>query len=361
MHLEFISIDLLSLVFQVAAAILAIRLIRVTGSNKAWIVIAVAMMAMAVRRFAVLVGAVLDPDSLDLTDVWSDGIGLINAILMLIGIAAIAPLFRTIQEAKETTQRAHEQLDKEFQVRTADLLKAHKDLQVENTQRAKAEAALREEHVHLCKVLEINECDQRLLAYEIHDGFVQTATAALMNLQAGMATCTSDSEKSWESIAHGIQLLQESISQVRWLISGLRPAILEDEGLVAAVDTLVCDTENRTEIPIGWTHQVQFNRLARSLEMSLYRIIQEALRNALRHSRTNRIEISLTQKDRTVYARVQDWGCGFDPSIHKPDHFGVEGMQERARLFGGVVRINSAPGKGTCVTAEFPLIEMGTA
>ena len=91
--------------------------------------------------------------------------------------------------------------------------------------------------------------------------------------------------------------------------------------------------------------------------MSLFRIIQEALRNALRHSHTDRVEIALTQTGRTLCARIQDWGCGFDTSVHKPDHFGLEGMQERARLFGGTAQIQSALGKGTCVTAEFLIVE----
>ena len=193
----------------------------------------------------------------------------------------------------------------------------------------------------------MNECDQRLLAYEIHDGFVQPATAALMNLQASLSTYKSDPEKALENVVRGLQLLQESIAQVRWLISGLRPVVLEDQGLVAAVDKLVHDTENRTEIPIAWSHQVQFNRLLPALEMSLFRIVQEALRNAVRHSRTDRVEVALTQAGGTIVARVQDWGCGFDASLRKPDHFGLEGMHERARLFGGAIRIQSAPGEGT--------------
>jgi signal transduction histidine kinase len=65
----------------------------------------------------------------------------------------------------------------------------------------------------------------------------------------------------------------------------------------------------------------------------------------------------LTQAGSTIVARVQDWGCGFDASLRKPDHFGLEGMYERARLFGGAIRIRSAPGEGTSVTAEFPLVE----
>ncbi len=357
MYFEFITIDSVSLVAQVAAAVLAVRLIRITGANRAWIVIAVAMLAMAIRRVGILIGLLEYPSTLDLREFWSDMVGLFDSVLMLVGIAAIGPLFQTIREAKETTQRAHDQLEKEFQQRTEDLVTAHEKLQVEFAQRANVEAALRDEQLHLRKLLEMNEFDQRLVAYEIHDGFVQPATAALMNLQAGLSTYKNDPDKALENVVRGLQLLQESISQVRSLISGLRPIVLEDQGLVAAVEYLIHDAESRTEIPIIWSHQVQFVRLAPALELSLFRIIQEALRNALRHSHADRVDVALTDSGSRIYARIQDWGGGFDTSVQKADHFGLEGMQERARLFGGVIRIQSTPGQGTSVTAEFPLIE----
>ena len=115
---------------------------------------------------------------------------------------------------------------------------------------------------------------------------------------------------------------------------------------MAAVDNLVSNTRLRTEIEIQWSQQAQFERLAPPLEMAFYRIIQEALRNAVRHSRAERIEISLTQTSETVSARVQDWGCGFDTSVRKPDHFGLEAIRERARLFGGEARIQARREKG---------------
>ncbi len=357
MYSGFILLDSLSLLFQVASACLAIRLIRITGMNRAWIVIAVALSVMAIRRLAVLVGVLInpvDPNILNPVEFWSDAIGLLNAILILVGIAAIGPLFRTIQEAKETTQRAHDCLESEVRQRTADLVAANEKLQAEFAQRAKAKEDLREEHRRLRQVLEMFERDQRILAYEIHDGFVQPATAALMNLQASLSAYATNPDKALENVVRGLQLLQESISQVRWLISGLRSVVLEDEGLAAAVDNLVRNTKLRTEIEIQWSHQVQFDRLAPPLEMSLFRIIQEALRNAVRHSRSDRIEIALTQAGGKISATIQDWGCGFDASVRKPDHFGLEAMQERARLFGGTVRIQSAAGEGTCVTVEFP-------
>ena len=344
-----------SLAVQVAVAFLAVRLIRITNSSRAWIVIAVATLAMAVRRFVVLLGLLANPGTLDFIDPWSEAIGLVSAILMLLGIAAIAPLFRAVKQARETTQQAHDQLEMEVRRQTADLVRAHEELQTEFAQRAKAEESLRQQQRHLRQLLEMSERDQRLVAYEIHDGFIQPATAALMNLQAGIAALESDPQRAMENVACGQQLLRESISQVRWLISGLRPVVLEELGLVAAVDKLVHDTEERTGILIQWSSPDRFDRLSAPLETSLFRIVQEALRNAVRHSRGNRIEIALRQTGETVEARIQDWGCGFDASVQKPGHFGLEGMQERARLLGGAAGIQSRPGEGTCVTVLVPL------
>ena len=156
MHFAFIVIVALSLVVQVATALLAMRLIRITGTSRAWMVIAAAMLAMAIRRLIVLIGVIPDFSDLARTEFWSEAVGLFNAVLLLAGIAAIAPLFRTIQRAKETTEQARDQLEHEVRQRTADLAGAHEKLQAEFAQRAKAEAALRDEHRRLQQVLEIS-------------------------------------------------------------------------------------------------------------------------------------------------------------------------------------------------------------
>jgi signal transduction histidine kinase len=351
----FLSIVALSLAFQVAAAILAIRLIRIIGLNWAWIMIATAILAMAIRPLAVFLSAWIDPNFVDPGEYWSETIGLLAALAMLAGIAAIAPLFRTIQRAKETTQRDRDELDKEVRQRTVELVRANEMLKKEFDERARVEEALREEHLHQRQLLELSEREQRLLAYEIHDGFVQPATAALMHLQASLSSYKDNPEGALGNVVRGLQLLQESITQVRWLIRGLRPVVLEDLGLVAAVENLVADTKNRTEVEIGWSHQVAFSRLPQPLEMAIFRIIQEALRNALRHSGTERVEIALNQVEGTVAAKIQDWGCGFDSAQSAPNHFGLEGMRERARMMGGTISVQSATGKGTLVTAEFKI------
>jgi signal transduction histidine kinase len=357
MYSAFVSIVAASVLLQVVAIVWAVRLIRITKTSKAWLVIALAMLAMAIRRITVLVSVMMRPNTLDVTDVFSEAIGLVIAILLLVGVAAIGHMFGTLQRSSETTQRTRELLETQVQQRTADLLKAHEKLQVEFAQRARVEEALRDEHLHLRHVLEICESDQRLLAYEIHDGFVQPATAALMNLQASLSVFLTDPDKALENVVRGLQTLQESLSQVRWLISGLRPVVLEELGLVAAVDKLVSDSEKRTEVQIIWTHETHFDRLAPTLELSLFRIIQEGLRNSVRYSESDRVEVALTQTDRTICLRIQDWGCGFDAAAPRFNHFGLESIQERARLFAGTARIQSAPGKGTCITVEVPLVE----
>ncbi len=124
MYLGFILIVALSLLTQVAAAVWALRLMGITRSNKAWMLVAAAMLAMAIRRAAVLAGVLAYPALLDSMDYWSEAIGLLSAVVLLVGFAAIGPLFRTIQRAKEDLQRVRDQLEREVREQTADLRRA---------------------------------------------------------------------------------------------------------------------------------------------------------------------------------------------------------------------------------------------
>ena len=260
------------------------------------------------------------------------------------GLASIGPLFRTIQQAKQTIEQARNRLEQEVRQRTAELVRADEELQAEFAQRAKAEEALRDEHRKFRHIVRLNERDQQLLAYDIHDGFVQPATAALMTLQAGLAAYKTEPDKTLEHVVLALQLLQESMSQVRWLISGLRPVILKEQGLVAAIDKLVDDTAGCTEIRIEWLHRVEFDRLAPTLEMSLFRIIQEALRNAVRHSGTNRIEIALIQSGGSVKATIRDWGGRLRPQRAEGGPLRIEGHERAGTTFGGTAQIGKLAG-----------------
>jgi signal transduction histidine kinase len=354
MNAVFVVIVAISLALQVVAACLAVRLIRVTGTSMAWLAIAGSVAAMAIRRTILLC---YTPETITSGEIWSEIVGLLVAVLILTGIATIGPIFRTVQKAREAIEQSHDKLEKEVARQTSELVAANEQLRQEITRRAEVEAALHEEHRHLSSVLSIYEADRQLIAYDMHDGFVQTATAAQMGLQSALAAYARDPDRALEHVVGALQNLQQSLSQVRRLIRGLRPVVLEESGLIAAIEQLVHDTETNSDVHIDWSSQVAFDRLSPALETSIFRIIQEALTNAIRHGKSERVAIEMTQTERTIHLRIEDWGSGFDLAAPQTGHYGLEGIRERARLFDGTARIESAPGKGARIEVELPLIE----
>ena len=101
---------------------------------------------------------------------------------------------------------------------------------------------------------------------------------------------------------------------------------------------------------------MEFDRLAPSLEIAAFRIVQECLTNACRYSKSRKVRIELRQIDGRMRIDVQDWGIGFDPERVQSGHFGLEGIRERARLLDGVAIIRAAPQQGTHITVELPLL-----
>ena len=111
------------------------------------------------------------------------------------------------------------------------------------------------------------------------------------------------------------------------------------------------------DIDIRFTHDVKFDRLAPPLETAVFRIVQECLTNARRHSQSDKVHVELAQTNGQIKLRVEDWGTGFLPDSVAQNCFGLEGVQERTRLFGGKINIDSAPGKGTRISVELPVVE----
>ncbi len=102
--------------------------------------------------------------------------------------------------------------------------------------------------------------------------------------------------------------------------------------------------------------RVDFDRLDPTLENAIYRIAQEALTNACKHSKSEKIRVSLVQRGDRLRIEIRDWGVGFDPKAIPKSHFGLEGIRQRARLLGGKCSIRSTEGKGTRVTVELPAV-----
>jgi PAS domain S-box-containing protein len=224
------------------------------------------------------------------------------------------------------------------------------------TDRKAAEQQAQQEQELLRQLLDLHERERKLIAYEIHDGLAQQLTGALFSFQALEQMRDKTSPEAQSLFASGLQLLTDGIAEARRLISGLRPPILDQSGVVVAIEFLVADFEKRSGIAIDFSCDVHFQRLASPLENALFRVVQETLTNATRYSRSPKIEVRLEQIDRRIVLEVQDWGVGFNPDDVGEDHFGLRGIRERVRLMGGTAEFRSAPGKGTLVRVELPLI-----
>ncbi len=224
------------------------------------------------------------------------------------------------------------------------------------TQRKKAEEAILNEQRLLRQLLELHERDRQLIAYEIHDGFAQQLTGALLKLQAYEEVHARHAAEAGKIFADALQLLRDAMAETRRLISGLRPPVLDESGIVMGLDYLVSQVQGHCPAKIEYTHHVQFDRLAPPLESAIYRIVQESLSNACRYSQAHKMCVHLWQKDRHVRVRIRDWGVGFDPRKIADNHFGVRGIRERARLLGGRAIIRSVPGHGTNITVELPIV-----
>ena len=216
---------------------------------------------------------------------------------------------------------------------------------------------LRREEQLLRQMLDLHERDRKLIAYEIHDGLAQELTGALFNFQAASQMHDKDANKAQGMLQTGLRLLSSGIAEARRLISGLRPPILDESGVTVAIEYLVADSRLTCGREIEFVNQTHFGRLASPLENAIFRIVQEGLNNACRHSNSPRMRVILSQQDDRVQIEIRDWGIGFDPQKVEETRFGLKGIRERTRLLGGQATIESQPNHGTRILVELPLVE----
>lgn len=226
---------------------------------------------------------------------------------------------------------------------------------IENiTQRRQMELAQQHDREFLRSLLDLHERERRVTAHEIHDGFVQQTVAAKMHLEAfSDRTPRLPGEQRMLDLA--VDSLENAINEGRRMIGELRPLIIDEGGIVAAIEYLVSESIAKRDMQIEFVHDVRFGRLDSLLEGTIFRITQEALTNVWRHSQSDCARIELAHNDEQIQLEIRDDGIGFNPTQLDASRFGVRGMQERARLFGGHSTIESAPGDGTRVSVELPI------
>lgn len=266
-------------------------------------------------------------------------------------IAAIMVATEITREKRieELLRRTHRELEVRVRERTASLQAVNERLQEEVQHRQQVEEALRAKQRLLNHLLEASESERRLAAYEVHDGVVQYVTASLMHLEAfagqhPQSTLAANFERA-------MQLLRTTLEESRRLISGLRPMILDEAGIVAAIEYLAAEAPTP---PVRFQYCLTSARFASLVEGALFRICQEALTNARRHSGASEIRVTLVEHDGLIHLSIEDDGCGFDPAAVRQRTFGLEGVVQRARLLGGQATIDSAPGRGTRIAVQLP-------
>lgn len=223
------------------------------------------------------------------------------------------------------------------------------------TDRKEAEQAL----VALSRrLLEVQEAERRHIAHELHDEVGQTLTALKITLHA--AQQQPPDAPAAPLLQDAVKEVHRIMEQIRTLSLSLRPPMLDDLGLVAALRWHVNGVTTRTGLAVGLDVEGITERLPAKLEMACFRIVQEALNNVSKHARAAHATVTLRQEAGDLHLMICDDGVGFDVTAARKGasrgaSLGLLGMEERARLLGGRFDIHSACGAGTYVQAYFPL------
>jgi signal transduction histidine kinase len=203
------------------------------------------------------------------------------------------------------------------------------------------------------RVIEGQELERRRLARELHDETGQALTSILLGLKSIRSANGPQAAVQAEEEVRG--LVVQALQEVRRLAVELRPKALDDFGLLPALERLAETSGERAGLEIHVQANLPAVRLPGELETVLYRLVQEALTNVLKHAEAQTVSILLTLQDGSVSAMIEDDGRGFTVGETREDALGLLGMQERLSFLGGELTIESAPGAGTTVRALLPL------
>src|SRR6266511_681077 len=238
----------------------------------------------------------------------------------------------------------------------------HFGIQRDVTDRKRAAEELEQSRAELralaARLQAIREEERTRIAREIHDELGQALTALKLDV-AWLETRRSRSNSGAFRLGD-VSLadrVDETMQIVRRIASELRPSVLDQLGLEAAIESLVRETTQRTGIAVIF-HADDFPRLPDEVASHAFRIIQEALTNVTRHSKATRVDVAVRRLEKTIILAVEDNGVGFVPqSLSGLRSLGLVGMRERALACGGTLLIQGKPGEGTSIVVTIPLGE----
>ena len=211
------------------------------------------------------------------------------------------------------------------------------------------------------RLIHVQEEERRMIAYDLHDGLIQRLVGARMQLsnfnRQREEGNEDDCDKAKKSFQRATQHLSDAIVEGRHIIEGLRPALLDDLGLIPALQELADKVAEEMRCALTFNANLDDERLPAAVEITAFRITQEALNNSRKYSQSKTLQITIVRQNNHLEIVIQDWGIGFDTNeVQQKRHcVGLTGMQERAHLLGGECIITSASAQGTVVKAILPV------
>ncbi len=289
---------------------------------------------------------------------------------------AITPIENTHRSAREAEIQLKKFIETLSQ-RTVELAASNLELRQEITQRKAVEQALKNSERHYSQllaqsdslqeqlrllsrqILSAQEDERRKISRELHDVIAQTLTGINVRLATLKKEALINTKGLDRNIARTQRLVEKSVSIVHQFARELRPAVLDDLGLIPALHSFLKSFTKRTGVRTSLTAFAGVEQLDTARRTVLFRVAQEAITNVARHAEASRVEVGIQKLPDGICMSIHDNGKSFQ--VHDPihprgsKHLGLLGMKERLEMVGGRFRVESAPGKGTTVQAQIPL------
>jgi two-component system, NarL family, sensor histidine kinase UhpB len=219
--------------------------------------------------------------------------------------------------------------------------------------RKQSEAALRELTRHLQTA---REDERACIAREIHDELGGVLAAVKFDLSTPVRQNDLDQSGIARRNQETIKLVDHAIIALRRIMAALRPSVLDDLGLWAALEWQAAEFKSRMKIETAFSLKGAEKEVEPNRATALFRMVQEALNNVAKHAQATEVSVTATTSDDNIIITIRDNGCGIKKEEKsKAKSFGILGMQERAQAFGGIIKITGRPGEGTTVSIKFPV------
>jgi signal transduction histidine kinase len=291
-------------------------------------------------------------------------------VFFAVAVTPIEKTHRTVRKGTAHLKKFIEALSR----RTVELAASNLELSLEITQRKAAEEALKKNEHHYSQLLEksgrlqeqlrqlsrqilsAQEDERKKISRELHDVIAQTLTGINLRLGALKKEASLNTRGLDRNIARTQRLVEKSVNIVHAFARELRPAVLDDLGLIPALHSFVKLFSKRTRIRVHLKVFARVEQLDAARRTVLFRVAQEALTNVARHAHAVRVEVSIQKLAGGFCMKIKDDGKSFDVErmmrSRGGKHLGLLGMRERLEMVGGSFAVESAPGKGTTITAQ---------